>query len=139
MSLTDDIQIPLLETEMTSGVLKRWLVSDGDRVEMGDVLYELAIDDRVFEIENFQSGIVRISGDPGSEYSVGQIVGIVEFTEEDRLEFYHLGVSLDYKQRLALRERCGDLDERQWMVDEFQSVIRNKLGEQADGGNQIQR
>ena len=134
MCFTDDIQIPLLAAEMKSGVLQRWLVSDGDRVEMGDVLYELATADQVFEIENLQSGVVRVTADTDAEYAVGHVVGLVEFTEEDRQEFYHLGISLNYQQRLALSARCGDMNGQKWMQNEFQRFIKNELGESGSQG-----
>ncbi len=128
MSFTHDIQIPRVEDEMKGGVLERWLVSDGDRVEMGDPLFELSTDHCVFEIESFQAGIVRITAPPHTEYLVDHVVGVVEFTEQDRLQHYHLGIGLNYQQRLALKALCGDMDERSWMLREFKQVIASKLG-----------
>ncbi len=72
------INIPKLGVSMTEGTLVEWLVSDGQRVEAGDVLYRLETDKVENDIEAPVAGVVRLSGIEGETYAVGTQIGTIE-------------------------------------------------------------
>ncbi len=50
--------MPKLGLTMEEGVINRWLVKEGDRVERGDILFEVATDKVNMEVESPASGVV---------------------------------------------------------------------------------
>ncbi len=50
--------MPKLGLTMEEGVINRWLVKEGERVEKGDVLFEVATDKVNMEVESPASGVV---------------------------------------------------------------------------------
>lgn len=72
------INIPKLGVSMTEGTLVQWMVSDGQRVEAGDVLYRLETDKVENDIEAPVAGVVRLSGIEGETYAVGTQIGTIE-------------------------------------------------------------
>jgi len=72
------LNIPKLGVSMTEGTLVEWLVSDGDSVSAGDVLYRLETDKVENDIEAPVDGVVRISGEEGETYDVGTQIGSID-------------------------------------------------------------
>ncbi|MCD6582725.1 MAG: 2-oxo acid dehydrogenase subunit E2 [Desulfuromusa sp.] len=74
-----DFTMPSLGADMTSGMLVGWLVEEGDRVEVGDVIAEVETAKGVFEIEAFNAGIVReILVQPSDEeIAVGTVLATI--------------------------------------------------------------
>jgi pyruvate dehydrogenase E2 component (dihydrolipoamide acetyltransferase) len=69
-----EIVMPRLGWNMEKGSLGGWLKQDGDRVEMGEIIFTVEGDKATQEIEALESGILRIPGDsppPGLEVPVG--------------------------------------------------------------------
>jgi pyruvate/2-oxoglutarate dehydrogenase complex dihydrolipoamide acyltransferase (E2) component len=69
------VRIPKLGVAMTQGSISEWLVSDGDMVEAGQLLYVLATDKTENEIEAPASGKLSIQGELDTEYDVGTTIG----------------------------------------------------------------
>lgn len=92
-----EIQIPLFALDMTHGVFLRWLVATGDRVMMGQPLCEVEADDGIYEIENFDYGIVTTMSVEVGRYPVGTVLGYIEFTGEERIaqEFFRERLTMD--------------------------------------------
>ncbi len=66
--MATEILMPALSPTMTEGNLVKWLVSQGDRVEPGDVIAEIETDKATMEVEAVDEGIVgRIVVPEGSE------------------------------------------------------------------------
>jgi pyruvate/2-oxoglutarate dehydrogenase complex dihydrolipoamide acyltransferase (E2) component len=63
---------------MSEGTLVEWLVSDGDTVQAGDILYRIETDKVENEIEAPVAGTVRITGEEGETYDVGTQIGSIE-------------------------------------------------------------
>ena len=63
---------------MQTGTLVEWLVADGTEVKEGQPIYNLEIEKSVMEIEAPASGVLRQTGTPGEEYSVGAEIGAIE-------------------------------------------------------------
>ena len=72
------IHIPKLGVSMTEGTLVEWLVADGDQVSVGQPLYVIETDKVENEVEANAEGIIRISGEAGETYPVGESIGQIE-------------------------------------------------------------
>ncbi len=72
------LNIPKLGVSMTEGTLVEWLVSDGDQVDAGQVLYRIETDKVENDVEAPAAGVVRITGEEGETYSVGTSIGEIE-------------------------------------------------------------
>ncbi len=73
-----EIRIPQASMEMTEGAIDAWLVDDGAVVEAGQPIYTLETDKIVMEVEAPAAGILRIVGEPGMSYQVGDLIGRLE-------------------------------------------------------------
>ena len=76
--MSTPINIPKLGVSMTEGTLVEWLVSDGQSVQAGDVIYRIETDKGENEIEAPVAGTVRLSGVEGETYEVGTQIGSIE-------------------------------------------------------------
>jgi pyruvate/2-oxoglutarate dehydrogenase complex dihydrolipoamide acyltransferase (E2) component len=72
------IKIPQAGVAITEGTIVQWLVADGDAVTEGQPLYVLETEKVEIEVECPSSGVVRISGQTGQVYPVGETVGYVD-------------------------------------------------------------
>ena len=76
--------MPKMGYDMTEGKLLRWLVSEGDAVEAGDVLGEIETGKVDIEIEAFDSGVLRKLLVPeGETVAVGTPIAIIGAADED--------------------------------------------------------
>lgn len=78
LGMSTPINIPKLGVSMTEGTLVEWLVSDGQSVQAGDVIYRIETDKVENEIEAPVAGTVRLSGVEGETYEVGTQIGSIE-------------------------------------------------------------
>lgn len=63
-----NVTMPALSPTMTDGTLAKWLVSEGDSVESGDVIAEIETDKATMEVEAVDEGIIgKILVDAGTE------------------------------------------------------------------------
>ena len=76
--MSTPINIPKLGVSITEGTLVEWLVSDGQSVQAGDVIYRIETDKVENEIEAPVAGTVRLSGVEGETYEVGTQIGSIE-------------------------------------------------------------
>jgi len=72
------ISIPKLGVSMSEGTLVEWLVSDGQTVNVGDILYRIETDKVENEIEAPAAGVVHLSGVEGETYEVGTQIGSID-------------------------------------------------------------
>lgn len=72
------LNIPKLGVSMTEGTLVEWLVTDGQQVQPGDVLYRIETDKVENEIESPIGGVVHLTGVEGETYDVGTQIGSIE-------------------------------------------------------------
>ncbi len=63
---------------MSEGTLVEWLVSDGQTVNVGDILYRIETDKVENEIEAPAAGVVHLSGVEGETYEVGTQIGSID-------------------------------------------------------------
>lgn len=73
--MTTPIIIQKMGQQMESGIILKWLVKEGEKVETGDPLFELETDKTNVEVDSPASGtIVRIIAEEGDEIPVGEKV-----------------------------------------------------------------
>jgi pyruvate/2-oxoglutarate dehydrogenase complex dihydrolipoamide acyltransferase (E2) component len=129
MTHKEEVQIPLLAENMTRGVLRRWMVDSGARVEVGQPIFELETEDTIFEVESFDRGTITTTGIEGERYEVGAKIGFIEFTEEERIEFEHFGFPLTYEMRQEIDRQRGDLTRKEWLKMAFTEFVATKLNQ----------
>jgi pyruvate dehydrogenase E2 component (dihydrolipoamide acetyltransferase) len=70
--------MPKLNYDMTSGTITRWAKRVGDRLERGDVLFEVEMDKGVIEVEALTTGtLAEIVQVTGYEVPVGEPVAYI--------------------------------------------------------------
>lgn len=73
-----EITMPQLSDTMDQGTILSWLKKEGDSVERGDALAEVATDKADLEIESFHEGVLlKIHSPEGTTVKVGEIIAIV--------------------------------------------------------------
>jgi len=73
-----------LSPTMEEGKLLDWKVSEGDRVEQGDVVAEIETDKANMDVESLGAGVLRkIVVEVGQSAPVGTLIGIVADDDED--------------------------------------------------------
>jgi pyruvate dehydrogenase E2 component (dihydrolipoyllysine-residue acetyltransferase) len=69
---------------MESGVIVKWLKSEGDQVQKGDPLYELDTEKVTQEVEADSSGVLlRILANEGEEIEVGKAIAVIGEAGDD--------------------------------------------------------
>jgi 2-oxoglutarate dehydrogenase E2 component (dihydrolipoamide succinyltransferase) len=72
-----EIRIPKLGMSVTEVTLIEWMFGDGEAVEKGDVLYTLETDKTSTEIEAQDAGVLRVTGEEGETYKIGDVIGTI--------------------------------------------------------------
>ena len=75
--MTSRLKIPQLGMSVESASISEWRVADGQRVEVGDVLYVLETDKTENEIPSPVAGTIRLIGEVGARYDVGTVIAEV--------------------------------------------------------------
>ena len=76
--MSSQITLPRLGQGMESGVIVRWLKSEGDQVEKGEALYELDTEKVTQEVEADASGVLlKILANEGDEIEVGKPIAVI--------------------------------------------------------------
>jgi pyruvate/2-oxoglutarate dehydrogenase complex dihydrolipoamide acyltransferase (E2) component len=76
--MSTEVLFPKIGFSMSEGTLGGWMVADGDSVREGQPIYTLESDKSVEEVEAPASGRLRIIGQPGTLYQVGDKVAVIE-------------------------------------------------------------
>nr|WP_320025330.1 biotin/lipoyl-containing protein [uncultured Acetobacterium sp.] len=73
-----NIHMPKLSEKMESGVLVAWNKEVGEKIEKGEVLFEIETEKVVSEVENQESGIVEaVYFEAGDEVKVDEIIAVI--------------------------------------------------------------
>lgn len=76
--MAKEVIMPKLGLTMEEGVINKWLVKEGDRVEKGDPLFEVATDKVNMEVESPASGVVlKILYPEGATVPITQVVAYI--------------------------------------------------------------
>jgi pyruvate dehydrogenase E2 component (dihydrolipoamide acetyltransferase) len=82
--VSSQVTLPRLGQGMESGVIVRWLKSEGDQVEKGEALYELDTEKVTQEVEADASGVLlKILANEGDEIEVGKAIAVIGEAGED--------------------------------------------------------
>lgn len=76
--MAEELRIPKIGMSATEMTLNEWMFGDGDRVEVGDIIYTIESDKTTIEIEAQVAGTIRPTGVEGDVYPVGALVGTIE-------------------------------------------------------------
>lgn len=78
------ITMPRLSDTMTEGVVAKWLISVGDKIEEGDILAEIETDKATMEFESFNEGyLLHIGLQEGETAPVDSLLAIIGDEGED--------------------------------------------------------
>lgn len=82
--MISEVVMPQMGADMTEGTLVKWLKSEGDAVERGEIIAEIETDKANVEIEAFESGVFRKAlAEEGATIEVGGLIGIIADADED--------------------------------------------------------
>lgn len=76
--MAEELRIPKIGMSATEMTLNEWMFGDGERVEVGDIIYTVETDKTTVEVEAQFAGIIRPIGVEGEVYPVGALVGTIE-------------------------------------------------------------
>ncbi len=78
-----EVIMPKLGLTMESGKIEKWHKKEGDKVEEGDILFEVMTDKVSLEVESYNSGILRkILKVEGDEVPVTEAVAYIGTVDE---------------------------------------------------------
>jgi len=82
--MAEKIEMPKLSDTMEEGVIAKWNVKEGDKVESGDVIAEVETDKATMEVEVFDSGtVLKIMVGEGDAVPLGGVMAIIGEEGED--------------------------------------------------------
>ena len=74
-----EIKMPKLRPEMKEGVLCAWLKEEGDRVSVGEPVFEIETDKVVNQDESTENGVIKkLLFEDGDTVAVDTAVAIIE-------------------------------------------------------------
>lgn len=74
-----EIKMPKLRPEMKEGVLCAWLKEEGDRVSVGEPVFEIESDKVVNQVESTENGVIKkLLFEDGDTVAVDTAVAIIE-------------------------------------------------------------
>ena len=78
-----EVLMPKMGETMETGTIEKWRKKEGDQVEKGDILYDLATDKVSLEVESFNSGILKkIVKAEGEEVPIMEVIAYIGEKDE---------------------------------------------------------
>jgi pyruvate dehydrogenase E2 component (dihydrolipoamide acetyltransferase) len=110
--MAEKIEMPKLSDTMEEGVIAKWNVKEGDKVESGDVIAEVETDKATMEVEVFDSGtILRILVDEGESVPLGGLMAVIGEEGEDISDILK-GAGAESKEKTVTKESKKEKTER---------------------------
>ncbi|MHB1347037.1 MAG: dihydrolipoamide acetyltransferase family protein [Candidatus Humimicrobiaceae bacterium] len=79
-----EVLMPKMGETMETGTIEKWRKKEGDKVEKGDILYDLATDKVSLEVESFNSGILKkIVKAEGEEVPIMEVIAYIGEKDEE--------------------------------------------------------
>lgn len=75
--MAEELRIPKIGMSATEMTLNEWMFGDGERVEIGDIIYTVETDKTTVEIEAQVAGTIHPTGIEGEAYPVGALIGTI--------------------------------------------------------------
>ncbi|HTO12789.1 MAG TPA: lipoyl domain-containing protein, partial [Candidatus Binatia bacterium] len=78
------VVMPKLSEQMETGKIIKWLKSEGDRIQAGDILAEVETDKADVEMEAFGAGVLRkILVAEGDRAPIGALIAVIAESSDD--------------------------------------------------------
>jgi len=78
-----EVLLPKMGETMETGIIEKWRKKEGDKIEKGDILYDLSTDKVSIEIESFESGYLRkIVRNEGEEIPIMEVIAYIGEKDE---------------------------------------------------------
>ncbi|MDR8390862.1 pyruvate dehydrogenase complex dihydrolipoamide acetyltransferase [Aliifodinibius sp. S!AR15-10] len=128
------IEMPKLSDTMEEGVIAKWNVQEGDKVESGDIIAEVETDKATMEVEVFDAGtILKILAEEGDAVPLGEPMAIVGEEDEDISELLESIGDSSSKEESGDKEEAAAAEEAS--DDEEYDPIFNELEEDKTSGS----
>jgi 2-oxoglutarate dehydrogenase E2 component (dihydrolipoamide succinyltransferase) len=72
-----EIKVPAVGESVSTGIISAWRKQNGQRVEEGEILFDLETDKAVLEVPAPGTGVLQIITADGTDVSIGQTVGFL--------------------------------------------------------------
>ena len=80
--------MPALSPTMAEGTIAKWVVQEGDKVDIGDIMCEITTDKATIGYESQEEGyIAKILSQDGAVVPINGLIGIMVEEEEDIANF----------------------------------------------------
>lgn len=111
--MAQKIEMPKLSDTMEEGVIAKWNVKEGDKVESGDVIAEVDTDKATMEVEVFDPGtILKILVSEGDAVPLGGTMAIVGEEGEDISDLLEEADQASPKEKEKVEEKKEDGKEK---------------------------
>ena len=119
------VEMPSLSPTMEQGNIVKWLVKEGDFIESGAVIAEIATDKSTVEYESLDEGYLKkILVVEGNEVAVGSVVAVM--TEEEGDDWKgEVEKILQKQQETAIKESSTEMEEGE--VKEQKLAVSNSV------------
>ncbi len=72
------LKLPKLDMSMEEATITEWFVGTGDKVSQGQAIYSVETDKATTDIECPIAGVIRVIGEVGTAYKIGEIIAEVK-------------------------------------------------------------
>ena len=109
--MTTEVLMPALSPTMTEGKIARWLKTEGEAVQAGDVLAEIETDKATMEVEAIDEGVLaKIVVPEGTEHvavntPIAVILGDDSWSDVAERAVMHAS-AIEMGQRSSMNPRC---------------------------------
>ena len=77
-----EVILPKVDMDMDSGTIVAWKVAEGDRVQQGDIVFEMETGKALMEVEAPGTGVIRdLAGITGAPVAIGTPVAWIDTAE----------------------------------------------------------
>lgn len=74
-----EVRMPKLRPEMKEGVLCAWLKDEGEKVSVGEPIFEIETDKVVNQVESTENGVLKkLFFEEGDTVPVDEVVAVIE-------------------------------------------------------------
>src|SRR5262245_60645709 len=82
--MISEVVMPQMGADMKEGTLLRWIKSEGEQINRGDVIAEIETDKANIEIEAFEAGVFRKAiATVGATVPVGAVIAVIADAADD--------------------------------------------------------
>jgi len=127
------VEMPKLSDTMEEGVIAKWHVQEGDKVESGDIIADVETDKATMEVEVFDSGtILKILHDEGDAVPLGNLMAVIGEEDEDISELLEEAQSESSSEETEESEKAKE-EEKEESYEPVFGGLEDKGNGQAEG------